>query len=126
MATTLKCVDLDSWTAKVENLSKQYQSAEPYPHIHFENFLDRGLAKQLEAEFPKLVSAEWTLYKHYNQDKAGLTKRSLMPETLGQLVDEFNSDAFVAWLSRLTGIPNLVADPISKAADCTRVSAADT
>ena len=30
---------------------------------------------------------------------------------MGAVVDELNSAAFVAWLSELTGIPDLIADP---------------
>jgi hypothetical protein len=45
IAATPKCFDLDSWTSKVNDLSKEYKSAERYPHIHFGNFLERRLAK---------------------------------------------------------------------------------
>jgi hypothetical protein len=36
----------------------------------------------------------------------------MFPQLLGAVVDELNSDAFVHWLSQLTGIPKLVSDEI--------------
>jgi hypothetical protein len=106
-----KMLDLDAWTAQVDQLALRYQNAEPYPHIHLENLLDQGAARQLEAEFPAFGSSAWIHYKHYNEDKLGFTKRDQFPENLGRLVDELNSKPFTTWLSRLTGIPNLLADP---------------
>ena len=94
-----------------EPLSASYQSAEPFPHIHLENFLDPAVARELAQEFPQQGSAAWTQYKHYNENKLGLTKREHMPDGLGRLVDELNGREFTTWLSQLTGIPRLIADP---------------
>ncbi len=40
-----------------------------------------------------------------------MTERSALPPGIGAVVDELNSDAFVTWLTELTGIPGLFADP---------------
>lgn len=61
-------------------------------------------------EFPDLETDAWTRYKHQNENKVGLAKRSLFPLLLGEAVDELNSPDFVDWLSQLTGIPGLMAD----------------
>jgi hypothetical protein len=61
-------------------------------------------------EFPQPDTVAWTYYKHHNENKAGLSKRSLFPPTLGEAVDAFNSPEFVEWLSQLVGIPHLLAD----------------
>lgn len=42
--------------------------------------------------------------------QAGTRERSLFPLLLGEVVDELNSEAFVHWLSQLTGIPELLSD----------------
>jgi hypothetical protein len=69
------------------------------------------MAAAIAREFPDCNSAPWTRYKHANENKNGLSQRDLFPPTIGELVDELNSDLFVPWLRKLTGIPNLIADP---------------
>lgn len=91
--------------------ARRYAAAQPFPHIHIREFLDPEIALALANEFPAHDSSAWTQYRHYNENKSGLTKRSLFPPLLGQLVGDLNSPPFLAWLSDLTGIPDLLADP---------------
>jgi len=91
-------------------LKKDFQQNQPYPHVHLKEFLEREVAFEMATEFPGLATDAWTRYKHPNENKVGLAKRSLFPERLGEVVDELNSPAFVRWLSGLTGIPDLIAD----------------
>lgn len=101
----------DRWRERLPGLARQYREAPPFPHIHLEEFLDPEIALALAEEFPAPSSGAWIQYKHVNENKAGLTKRELFPSMLGKVADELNSPDFLAWLSELTGIPNLVADP---------------
>jgi hypothetical protein len=64
----------------------------------------------MAADFPEAQSAEWIQYKHGNENKLGLSQRVLFPPSIRAVVDELNSPPFVAWLSELTGIANLIAD----------------
>jgi hypothetical protein len=98
------------WSAQVNNLSRQFRENQPYPHLRFSDFLEPYLAAEMAKVFPGLQTDAWTLYKHQNENKRGLTKRSLFPALLGEVVDELNSPDFVEWLSQVTGIPNLLAD----------------
>jgi len=104
-------IELGFETDSIESLAARYRSAKPFPHIHLESFLDPELARELAQEFPRTGTAAWTQYKHYNENKQGLTKREQVPNGLGRLIDELNGPEFTASLSRLTGIPNLIADP---------------
>ena len=65
---------------------------------------DGGLERVLG--FVRATTVHW---KHYNENKLGLTKRALFPPFVGQVVDELNAPGFVTWLSELTGIQGLVA-----------------
>jgi len=94
----------------LSRLKQQFQQNQPYPHVYLRNFLEADVAREMAAEFPGLATDAWTRYKHPNENKVGLAKRSLFPERLGEVVDELDSPAFVHWLSELTGIPNLLSD----------------
>ena len=109
--TTTQVFDYSKWTAQLPELSKKYQSANPYPHIVLENFLDPEVLKDCIAEFNRLNETDgWINYKHYNEDKRGLNKIDLLPETIKSTINELNSPAFLEWLSAITGIRDLQKD----------------
>lgn len=101
----------DRWRNGLPDLADAYASQQPFPHAHLVNFLDPDVIARIAEEFPNTTSGEWVQYKHYNENKAGMTKRELFPPFIGQVVDELNSPAFVSWLSELTGIKGLLPDP---------------
>ena len=100
------------WESPLARLARQYRENHPCPHILLEEFLEPELARKLAAEFPQASTEAWTQYKHANENKLGMAKRQLFPPAIGALTDELNSPEFVAWLSQLTGIPHLMADPM--------------
>ena len=100
------------WEPELTALAKRFRDNRPYPHIRLVDFLGTDTAMAMAQEFPHPSSLEWTQYKHTNENKLGMPKRDLFPSTLGAVTDELNSREFVAWLSELTGIPNLIADPM--------------
>jgi Rps23 Pro-64 3,4-dihydroxylase Tpa1-like proline 4-hydroxylase len=102
---------LNRWRANLPELSTRYRENLPVPHIYLTDFLNSEAADALEQEFPRPDSHQWTHYQHQNENKHGMTKRELFPKKLGEAVDELNSPAFVEWLSKVTGIPGLLADP---------------
>ncbi len=101
----------EKWGLFLPRLSRQFRASKPFPHLHLREFLEPGAALEIAHEFPGLETAAWTRYKHHNENKVGLTKRCLFPPLLGEAVDELNSPEFVDWLSQITGIPGLMADP---------------
>ena len=100
------------WGRALPALARQYRDNYPCPHIRLIDFLECETASAMADEFPQPSSQEWTQYKHVNENKLGMAHRELFPPTLGAVTDELNSPEFVAWLSELTGIPNLIADPM--------------
>ncbi len=102
---------LTRWQAELPALSARYQNNTPVPHIYLTGLLDEQAATEAEAEFPRPDSNSWTHYLHQNENKHGMTKRSLFPTRIGEAADALNSPEFLQWLSELTGIPGLIADP---------------
>ncbi|HEY1657202.1 MAG TPA: 2OG-Fe(II) oxygenase [Candidatus Sulfotelmatobacter sp.] len=96
----------------LRSLSRQYRNNHPCPHILLKDFIDEQTAHAMARQFPPPSSDAWTHYKHANENKLGMPKRELFPPAIGAVVDELNSPEFVSWISELTGIPNLMADPM--------------
>jgi hypothetical protein len=111
VTTTTQIFDYSKWTSQLDELSKRYQKASPYPHIVLENFLNPEVLNDCIAEFNKLNETDgWINYKHYNENKRGLNKLDLLPETIKGTINELNSPEFLEFLSKLTGIKGLQKD----------------
>ena len=101
----------DRWRPRLPELAEQYGRNAPFPHIHLTGFLDDAVTFRLAREFPRPDEASWIEYRHYNEKKLGKSRRADFPPLIGRLVDDLNAPEFVAWLSELTGIRGLIADP---------------
>lgn len=111
VTTTTQSFDYGKWTAQLPELSKKYQTASPYPHIVLENFMNPEVLKACIQEFNRLNETDgWINYKHYNEDKRGMNKIDLLPETIKSTINELNSPAFLQWLEQITGIKGLMKD----------------
>lgn len=102
--------DYDHWAASLPTDAATYQQNKPYPNIALDNFLTPQAAEAAMAAFPAVTDAGWIHYVHVNEKKHGLNKMELLPEPIQAVIREMNSPRFVAYISQLTGIPNLLAD----------------
>lgn len=104
--------DYARWTGQADRLVREYGAASPYPHLQIDGFLDDAIVRRVAREFPGPTDTEWISYKHYNENKLGKSKREEFPPFIGSVVDELNSPEFVSFLSTVTGISGLKADPM--------------
>jgi hypothetical protein len=110
--TSFRLFPYERWEPPISSLAKRYRDNHPCPHILLKDFLDPETARKMAAEFPQATSDAWTQYKHANENKLGMPKREMFPDVIRAVTDELNSPEFVAWVSELTGIPGLMADPM--------------
>lgn len=90
--------------------AERYQNADPFPHIVLDDFIDVALLRQVLSGFPDsrgkfhfMRDQERLKYQYHPQECAGLAVRNLFAE--------LNSQAFLTFLSEMTGIQGLIADP---------------
>ena len=100
----------DKWERDLETLKEQYKNADPFPSIVLDDFASSQALEEAIEVFPNQQSEEWVHYKHFNEKKLALTKRELIPDKLGNVIDEFNGPTFMVFLSKLTGIQGLLPD----------------
>jgi len=98
------------WQPQLSALRKRYETAQPYPHIVLENFLEQEALEKGLAQFPGVKSGEWIQYLHVNERKFGKNDLASLPPALKSIIETLNSDSFVQFLSELTGIQGLFAD----------------
>jgi hypothetical protein len=102
--------DFHRWNATLSENAKSYAAAAPYPHITLENFLEEWAAEKAMKDFPPVKDEGWIHYVHFNEKKHGLNKMDMLPPFVRQVIEELNTPEFVKYVSKLTGIDNLLAD----------------
>lgn len=85
-----------------------YAAARPCPHTIIDNFLTPETVTTLARE---LDQADWRHYSHYNEKKQGADLRRLSP-IIDEIFKQLNAPEFLDFLSRLTGIEELIADEL--------------
>lgn len=93
-----------------EKLASAYQNAEPFPHIVIDDFLSKDALKPVIGSFPDRSTA-----RAFDRDQERL-KYQYHPESIAdpyakQLVYALNSQPMLGFLSAMTGIDGLIADP---------------
>jgi Rps23 Pro-64 3,4-dihydroxylase Tpa1-like proline 4-hydroxylase len=96
---------------KAESMQNSFQSAMPFPHIEIDNFLRADAAESLLKDFPAFESGNYL-------NEFGLPGlKSIKPDlrSISPMYASFwkylGSAEFLHTMSKITGIPNLLADP---------------
>jgi hypothetical protein len=85
------------------------------PHIVLDGFLSEPwLAATKLEETVRLVGKSGAVdrFRYYNTRSTATTGMARLPPAVVELINTFHSAEFLAYLSQLTGIPNLVPDPM--------------
>ncbi len=99
----------DQCEAEGKRLAGKYRDASPFPHIVIDDFVSQDVLRRIDAQFP---SREKSVSFTRNQEKL---KYQFHPDDLEDvtfsLFAALNSQPFLTFLSELTGIDGLIADP---------------
>ena len=88
-----------------------YSKAAPFPHIVLDNFFDANLVDQVLAEFPQPNAIRWQEFDNRQEIKLASASESSFGPVTRLFLYHLNSITFLEFLSAVTGIPNLIADP---------------
>jgi hypothetical protein len=100
-------------TVRLADLSAAYASAQPFPHVVIDDFIDPGFAREAAASYPSFEDAArlgFSFNAVNERKKIQITDQARFPAAVRRLSDFLAEPAFLAELSALTGIPNLLAD----------------
>jgi 2OG-Fe(II) oxygenase superfamily len=96
-----------------ENEHEIYVANEPFSHIVIDDFFDPGAMDDVLTEVDALDQSK--RYAKFLDRKTDHNKFAFFPDVVGpntaRLAQCLNSGAFLAYLEKLTGISNLIADP---------------
>ena len=98
-------------TARADEYAAQFQRREPFRHVVIENFFASDAADRLLDEFPDFERGNARTENGTLGNKSTLEKIRELGGAYAALDDLVKSPAFLATLSKITGIPNLLYDP---------------
>ena len=103
--------DADHLTALARAHRGEYAAASPFPHIVLDAFLPPEVVTQLIDEFPAPEANIWLSGRRGERHKLQLDDEVVLPPFTRQVLWAFNSAVFLRFLTELTGIEGLIADP---------------
>jgi hypothetical protein len=98
----------------IARLRTQFATAEPFPYVLIDEFLEPQAAHDVAAAYPTFDTARGMgrEFKAVNERrKVQVCDSTLFPAAVSALSDYLASPAFLAQLSEITGIRGLMADP---------------
>lgn len=104
---TLRALDRD-------RLRHEYRTAEPFPLLSIEGFLEPEFAREVAASYPTFAEAERIGHEFMfvnEQRKVQITDPAKFPPPVVRLTEALSSPAFLDDLRYITGIEGLLADP---------------
>lgn len=91
-----------------------YSSAQPFAHVQFDDFLPAEVARKMVADFPGPGEVDWIRFRNRDEHKLAASRESLIPPSIRNVLYALNSQTFLTFLEKLTGIHGLIADPYFK------------
>lgn len=89
----------------------EYLGAKPFSHIVLDNFFDQTILDQVLDEFPKPDAIRWQQFDSGQEIKLASAAESSFGPATRLLMYHLNSITFLEFLSKVTGIENLIPDP---------------
>lgn len=103
-------LDFETFAADLPAKAVQYANADPFPHIVLDGVLRPEVFARAAAEFPGIDDDFWKGYLHINETKYANNEPGTWGPTLRDVAQSLVSADFVAFLSQLTGIDELIPD----------------
>lgn len=105
--------DRSALIARGEREHETYVANAPFPHIVIDEFFEPDAMDGVLAEVDAIDRSK--RYAKFLDRETGHNKFAFFPDAVGpktdRLAQNLTSGPFLAYLERLTGIPNLIADP---------------
>ena len=103
-------INLPALKAALPQLQQSWQTARPFRHLYYDGFFYPDKAELVLQQYPEVSEGVWdgTTYIHQRNK---FTKRKFdKGSVLQDVFDELNSEEFVHFLEKLTGIQGLSGD----------------
>ena len=97
----------------IQKLKESYKNSKPFNHVTLDNFWNKEVSKNLEKEiknFNKDKKYSVTEYDNAIEKKTTCNHYDKFPSTVYQAFNYLNSENFVNFIQKITGIKDLITD----------------
>jgi 2-oxoglutarate-Fe(II)-dependent oxygenase superfamily protein len=105
----------DEFASNLLSLAKanaeKYATANPFPHIYFDNFLPAQVAESALRDFPEPKQAKWSEFDSPQEKKLAFDVVERLPAGVRDVLYFMNSRPMLEFLEILTGINGVIPDP---------------
>jgi hypothetical protein len=98
-------------TLEIDHLQRRYRAAVPFPHLVVDDLFPAGLLDAIEASFAELQAADLIVANQALHRKTGTAANVNLPAGAQRYFNLVYSGPFLRFLTRITGIENLIPDP---------------
>ena len=96
--------------ARGERLHADDDNTSAYPHAIIDDFFPEEVVDRALSESPSTYGLEWAEFKRPSQRKLASPREQHLSAAARNPIWEMNSQVFLQFLQRLTGIDNLIPD----------------
>jgi hypothetical protein len=107
LMSSISQLDKDS-----DSFQKTYTSGKPYPHLVIDDLFDSEVLDRIISEFPKSEHRNWIAWDSDRECKTTSKGIAGLPSFTQLFCLWLNSAEFIEQLKRITGIKDLVPDPL--------------
>jgi len=93
-----------------DGAAEAYANAQPFPHGVYDGLFDETVLSKVIDEFEE-GEKEWKSFETEHEKKLQMNKDINLQPVTRALIHNLNSEPFLSFLEKLTGIDGLVPDP---------------
>lgn len=97
--------------SNTQKLNDTFVGTPPFPMIVLDNFLPPKLAADMAAETHDIPDHEWTEFTRRKSFMQECTNMKVCPVARDHFVSVMHSQELMTWMTKLTGITDLIPDP---------------
>jgi hypothetical protein len=92
-------------------LATKFRTARPFPHLVLDGLFDADLLREIAQSFGDVPAGSWGRSSHLLQRKLGTVANASLPPAAARYFENIHSAPMRRFLSRITGVEGLQADP---------------
>ena len=103
-------IDFERLQRDTDKLKNEWNSKTPFRYLSFNDFFKADKVEDIYNEYPKIDNGVWDNTTYINQKNKFQKTQFENDSVIKKVFEELNSNAFLTWLSEVTGISDLIAD----------------